>query len=141
MAVFLLKSKFGSAHVPPAATGAIFGDVSAGAFGADWIEELSGLGITGGCGSGNYCPNDPVTRRQMAAFLLKTLSGSDHVPPVAASAFSDVSEADSFEPWIMELYGLGVTGGCATSPLRYCPDNPVTRGQMAAFLVKTFGLQ
>jgi len=140
MAVFLLKSKYGSGHVPPVATGAIFGDVPANAFGADWIEELSGLGITGGCGNGNYCPNDPVTRRQMAAFLLKTLSGSDHVPPAAASAFADVSDADSFEPWIMELYGLGVTGGCATSPLRYCPDNPVTRGQMAAFLVKTFNL-
>ena len=37
--------------------------------------------------------------------------------------------------------GSNVTGGCATSPLRYCPDSAVTRGQMAAFLVKTFSLQ
>ena len=141
MAVFLLKAKYGSDHVPPPATGAVFGDVPSNAFAAAWIEELSGLGITGGCGGGNYCPNDPVTRKQMAAFLLKTLSGSDHVPPAAPSAFADVADGDNFEPWIMELYGLGVTGGCATSPLRYCPDNAVTRAQMAAFLVKTFSLQ
>ncbi len=141
MAVFLLRSKYGSGHVPPAATGTVFGDVAAGDFAASWIEELSGLGITLGCGNGNYCPNAPVTRAQMAAFLLRTLSGSSHVPAAAASAFSDVPDGDGFEPWIMELYGLGVTSGCATSPLRYCPDNSVTRGQMAVFLVRTFNLQ
>jgi hypothetical protein len=141
MAVFLLKSKLGAAYVPPAATGTVFADVPANGFAAAWIEDLAGRGITGGCGGSNYCPNAPVTRKQMAAFLLKTLLGSDHVPPVAASAFADVSDGDSFEPWIMELYGSNVTGGCATSPLRYCPDSAVTRGQMAAFLVKTFSLQ
>jgi hypothetical protein len=40
----------------------------------------------------------------------------------------------------MELYNLGVTSGCATGPLRYCPSDPNTRGQMAVFLVKTFNL-
>jgi hypothetical protein len=141
MAVFLLKSKLGSDHVPPAATGSVFLDVPANAFAAAWIEELAGLGVTGGCGGGNYCPGSPVTRAQMSAFLLKALSGSDHVPPAASSVFADVPDADSFEPWIMELYDMAVTGGCATSPLRYCPANPVTRGQMAPFLVKTFNLQ
>ncbi len=38
-------------------------------------------GITGGCGNGNYCPNNPVTRQQMAVFLLKALHGSTFVPP------------------------------------------------------------
>jgi hypothetical protein len=81
-----------------------------------------------------------VTRKQMAPFLLKALYGSGHVPPAASSVFSDVSNGDPFEPWIMELYNLGVTGGCATSPLRYCPDAANTRVQMAIFLVKTFNL-
>ena len=141
MAVFLLKSKFGSTHVPPPATGSVFDDVAAGDFAAAWIEELSARGITVGCTGTSYCPNASVTREQMAAFLLKTLYGSGHVPPAAGSVFSDVATSDSFEPWIMELYGLGVTGGCFTNPLRYCPTNPNSRGEMAVFLVKTFNLQ
>ena len=39
---------------------------------ADWIEELATEGITGGCGGGNYCPDAPNTRGQMAVFLVKT---------------------------------------------------------------------
>lgn len=141
MAVFLLKSKFGAAYVPPPATGTKFGDVHAGDFAAAWIEELANLGITAGCGDGtNYCPNGTVTRDQMAVFLLKSKYGSSHVPPAASSVFTDVSNANPFEPWIMELYNSGVTGGCATGPLRYCPSDPNTRGQMAVFLVKTFSL-
>ncbi len=58
----------------------------------------------------------------------------------ATSVFADVADGDLFEPWIMELYNLQITGGCGTSPLRYCPDNPNTRGQMAVFLVRTFNL-
>jgi hypothetical protein len=141
MAVFLLKSKLGSQHVPPPATGGVFDDVAPGDFAADWIEELASLGITAGCTPTSYCPDATVTREQMAAFLLKTLYGSSHVPPAAASAFSDVAGGDNFEPWIMELYNLRITVGCATGPLRYCPGNPNSRGEMAVFLVRTFNLQ
>jgi len=141
MAVFLLKAKLGSTHVPPAATGQVFADVPAGSFGAAWIEELASLGVTSGCGSGNYCPSAPVTRRQMATFLLKTKLGPSHVPPSATGVFADVPASDPTSSWIEELYGMTVTGGCLTNPLRYCPDSPNTRGQMAVFLVKTFGLQ
>jgi hypothetical protein len=140
MAVFLLKSKLGADHVPPPATGTVFADVHVGDFAADWIEELAGLGITAGCDPSNYCPGAAVTRDQMAVFLLKSKYGSGHVPPAASSVFSDVSNGDPFEPWIMELYNRGVTGGCGSSPLRYCPTNPNTRGQMAVFLVRTFSL-
>ncbi|HEY2796843.1 MAG TPA: M12 family metallo-peptidase [Thermoanaerobaculia bacterium] len=141
MAIFLLKSKFGASYVPPPATGTVFGDVHVGDFAADWIEELASQGITAGCGDGsNYCPTGTVTRDQMAVFLLKSLKGSSHVPPAASSVFSDVSNGNPFEPWIMELYNMGITGGCGTSPLRYCPSDPNTRGQMAVFLVKTFNL-
>jgi hypothetical protein len=141
MAIFLLKSKFGAGYVPPPATGTVFDDVHAGDFAADWIEELASLGITAGCGDGtNYCPTGTVTRDQMAVFLLKTLKGSAHVPPAASTVFADVANGNPFEPWIMELYNMGITGGCGTSPLRYCPSDPNTRGQMAVFLVKTFDL-
>jgi hypothetical protein len=140
MAVFLLKSKFGASHVPPPATGTVFADVAQGDFAAAWIEELASLGITAGCTPTTYCPGAPVTREQMAVFLLKSKYGAGHVPPSATSVFGDVPTADPFEPWIMELFNLGVTGGCNASPLLYCPVSPNTRGQMAVFLVKTFNL-
>ncbi|MFY9552285.1 MAG: M12 family metallo-peptidase [Thermoanaerobaculia bacterium] len=141
MAVFLLKSKFGASHVPPPATGTVFADVPANAFAAAWIEELASLGATGGCGGGNYCPGGTVTRRQMSVFLLKTKYGSGHVPPAATGVFADVPVSDPFAAWIEELYASAITGGCMTNPLRYCPNSPNTRGQMAVFLVKTFNLQ
>ncbi len=142
MAVFLLKAKFGSDHVPPPETGTIFNDVPVGSFAAAWIEELYNLGVTGGCGNGNYCPDDPVTRAQMAVFLLKTLLGSDYVPPPASGTiFADVPLGTFAVDFIEDLYARGVTGGCASNPLRYCPDNQNTRGEMSVFVTKTFSLE
>ncbi|MGE5142868.1 MAG: S-layer homology domain-containing protein [Acidobacteriota bacterium] len=138
MAVFLLKAKHGSLYVPPPCTG-IFPDVSCGSPFAPWIEQLFHEGITGGCGGGNYCPNNPVTRAQMAVFLLKSEHGSTYVPPACHGIFGDVTCPSTFADWIEQLFTEGVTGGCGGG--NYCPGNPNTRGQMAVFLVKTFGLQ
>jgi hypothetical protein len=71
MAVFLLRAKHGAGYSPPAATGA-FNDVDLGYWAVHWIEQLAAEGITVGCGEGNYCPEDPVTRAQMAVFLVRT---------------------------------------------------------------------
>jgi hypothetical protein len=70
MAVFLLRGKRGGAYSPPAAEG-LFSDVGASAPFALWIEELAREGVTLGCGGGSYCPQSPVTRGEMAAFLRK----------------------------------------------------------------------
>ena len=141
MAVFLLKSKFGSTYLPPPATGTVFTDVPASNPFAPWIENLAALGITGGCGSGIYCPNNPVTRQQMAIFLLKTKYGSTYAPPTGTGIFGDVSCPGIVCDFIEDLYSQGITGGCQASPLLYCPGNTNLRQQMAVFLVKTFGLQ
>ncbi|MET0620207.1 MAG: S-layer homology domain-containing protein, partial [Thermoanaerobaculia bacterium] len=137
MAVFLLKSKYGAAHVPPTATGTLFFDVPASNPFAPWIEQLANEGITGGCGSGNYCPSNAVTRSQMAVFLLKSRRGPNLVPPPATGVFADVPTSSPFAPWIEMLAAEEITGGCGGP--NYCPGNPVTRGQMAVFLSKTFG--
>jgi hypothetical protein len=71
MAVFLLRAKYGSGYTPPPATG-VFEDVDLSHWAVHWIEQLAAEGITKGCGSGNYCPEDPVTRAQMAVFLVRT---------------------------------------------------------------------
>ncbi len=81
MAVFLLKARYGEDHAPPPASGTVFLDVSAGDPFAPWIEELAALGVTAGCGGGNYCPGAAVTRSQMALFLLKTFLGSSVCAP------------------------------------------------------------
>jgi hypothetical protein len=72
MAVFLLRAEHGSAYAPPAATGTMFTDVPIGLSTAAWIEQLANEGITSGCGGGNYCPNQSVSRAQMAVFLQRT---------------------------------------------------------------------
>ena len=56
-------------NVSPDPAGATFGDVPVGHPFHRFIEALAAAGITGGCGGGNYCPNNPVTRGQMAVFL------------------------------------------------------------------------
>ncbi|HTY43424.1 MAG TPA: glycoside hydrolase family 44 protein [Thermoanaerobaculia bacterium] len=140
MAVFLLKASQGPHYAPPPATGTVFADVPAGAFAAAWIEDLASRGITGGCGAGLYCPNAAVTRRQMAAFLLKAEHGSPYVPPAPVGIFGDVPTDDPFAPWIEELAAEHVTAGCHSAPLLYCPDSSNTRGQMSVFLVKAFDL-
>ncbi len=141
MAVFLLKSKFGAAHVPPPCTGAVFTDVSCtGSTFDPWIEELAALGVTSGCGGELYCPGDSVTREQMAVFLLKSLAGSGYMPPACIPRFEDVPCSSDFAAWINDLAARGVTGGCSATPALYCPTAASNRGQMAVFLTKVFGL-
>jgi hypothetical protein len=137
-AVFLLRSKHGADYVPPPCTG-IFTDLAcpAGQF-VDWVEELFIEGITVGCGPSIYCPTDPVTRGQMAALLLKAKYGAGYLPPPCAGVFSDVVCPSLFSDWIEQLYAEHITSGCG--PSVYCPNDPNTRGQMAVFLVRTFGL-
>ena len=143
MAVFLLKADHGSAYLPPACSG-IFPDVEctpSPAFAVNWIERLYKEAITGGCGGGNYCPGNSVTRAQMAVFLLKSEHGATYVPPPCTGIFPDVecTPTPAFAVnWIEQLHNEGITGGCGGG--NYCPGNSVTRGQMAVFLVKTFGL-
>jgi hypothetical protein len=72
MAVFLLRMLEGSAYLPPACTTATFDDVPCSNPFAPWVEELVERGITAGCGFDIYCPNNPVTRGQMAVFLSAT---------------------------------------------------------------------
>ncbi|HTY43421.1 MAG TPA: right-handed parallel beta-helix repeat-containing protein [Thermoanaerobaculia bacterium] len=142
MAVFLLKAEHGSTFVPPSCAGRFTDVPCPGGFAVDWIEELANEGITGGCGGTNYCPNNAVRRDQMAVFLLKASQGSTYTPPPATGTiFADVPASAFAADWIEDLYARGITGGCLTNPLRYCPTNTNNRQQMAVFITKTFGLQ
>jgi len=141
MAVFLLRSKEGASYTPPPATG-IFDDVPPYDPLASWIEELVRRGITAGCSTSppQFCPDNAVSRRGMAVFLLRTREGPSYTPPPATGVFDDVPAYDPFAKWIEELVRRGITAGCSTSPPLYCPNNAVSRGSMAVFLVRTFNL-
>jgi glucose/arabinose dehydrogenase len=142
MAIFLLKGIHGPGYQPPPAQGNVFADVQPGDFAADWIEQLFAEGITAGCALNprRYCPNSSATRAEMAIFLLKSKHGPGYTPPATASSFSDVPNDHFAQDWIERLYAEGITSGCGTSPLRYCPANAVSRAEMAVFLSRTFGL-
>jgi hypothetical protein len=140
MAVFLLKAVHGPAWTPPPASGTIFSDVPAGAFAAAWIEALAREGITSGCGAGRFCPSAAVSRAQVAVLLLKAEHGPSWAPPPATGAvFSDVPAGSFAAAWIEQLAREGITGGCGAG--RFCPSAFASRGQMAVFLTKTFGLE
>jgi hypothetical protein len=141
MAVFLLRSRYGLCFVPPPCTNQVFDDVPCTSIFAPWINELVAQGITGGCAGGNnYCPTNPVLRQQMAVLLIRTLEGTAYTPPACTvETFTDVPCSSPFAPWIYDLVARNITAGCGGG--LYCPNLAANRGQMATFLVKTFGLQ
>jgi serine protease len=149
MAVFLLRGIHGAGYAPPSATGR-FDDVPVTGPNphplGNWIEQLAQEGITAGCSASppRYCPEDSVTRGQMAVFLLRAKHGAAYQPPEATGLFDDVPVTGPtphpLRNWIEQLAREGITAGCSASPPRYCPDAPVTRAQMAVFLVRAFNL-
>jgi hypothetical protein len=103
------------------------------------IEWAAAEGITKGCNppvNDRFCPDDFVTRGQMAAFLVRAFG---YTAGLGADLFID-DDGTTFENDIDRLGTAGVTTGCnpPTNNL-YCPDDFVTRGQMAAFLHRAFG--
>nr|MBO2500913.1 hypothetical protein [Acidimicrobiia bacterium] len=123
---------------PGGSTGVSFIDDNGHVFEAD-IEWLASSGITKGCNppkNDRFCPDDYVTRGQMAAFLVRALSYTDDG---GGNKFVD-DNGSVFEGDIDRLATAGVTRGCNPPKNdRFCPDERVTRGQMAAFLVRALG--
>jgi hypothetical protein len=137
MAIFILRSMHGSTYVPPSSTSS-FSDVPSSYWAAAWINELYHEGITSGCGVDPlvFCPDQTVTRAQMAVFLLRAKHGSTYLPPDSANIFSDVDSQHWAKNWINQFYTQGFTHGCTQNPLSYCPDNNVTRAEMSIFLLR-----
>ena len=142
MAVFLVRGVNGSNFSPPLPTGNAFEDVPPESFAAGFIEVFADLGITAGCSQEPrlYCPNDSVTRAQMAVFILRAVFGSDIIPDLATGIFDDVPPGSFAANFIERFLAEGITSGCSQEPRLYCPNDSVTRGQMAVFLVRAFGL-
>ena len=97
------------------------------------INTLHVHGITNGCAEAKFCPNQFITRGEMAAFLVRAFD----LPESSGDSFSD-DDWSLFEADIAALEASGVTSGCGTG--RFCPDRPVSRQEMAAFLIRALAL-
>ena len=114
-------------------------DTAAGAYYAESVSQLGERGVFAGtlC-EGGFCPDEALDRKTMAVWVVRVLDGEDPAA-VSGSRFSDV-DADSFyAPFVERMFVLGVTRGCGDGSV-FCPDDPVTRSQMAVFLSRAFDL-
>ncbi len=116
-----------------------FGDDSGSTFESD-INALADAGITKGCNppaNTKFCPDDRVSREQMAAFIVRAFDLKANSHP----GFNDVSASNTFYGDILKLGTAGVTKGCnPPANTLFCPTRNVTRGEMAAFLHRADGL-
>lgn len=101
------------------------------------IQAIRVRGITFGCATlpDRYCPDQALTRGQMAALIVRAIMG-DTFHYSGVPSFLDVTPAYGFFRHVQKMKELGVTLGC--TPQTYCPDSLTTRGEMAAFLVRAF---
>ena len=125
-----------SVSVTQRATVATFTDVTPSAFYFDYPNLVFTLGITNGCSTVplNFCPNDTITRGQMAKFLVIAVLGSSNFTYNPVPYFADVLSGAPFFTYIQKLKELGITKGCSAA--QFCPNGPVTRDQMAAFIIR-----
>ena len=121
--------------------GAAPADLDLGTERFDAVEALTVDGVLGdtGCGPGLFCPGDPIPRWMMAVWLVRVVDGHDP-EPAGASRFVDVDASQWWATHVERLADLGITVGCVSEPAQYCPDDPVTRAQMATFLNRAFHL-
>ena len=137
MAAFLLRATGGADSLPTYR--GTFPDVPAGQWYTGYVEKLAELGISTGYTDGTFRPSGPVTRAEMAIFITRAI-GEEGNLATSRGLFSDVPASAPYAAATERLYDLGITLGCATGPLRYCPADGVTRDQMASFLARAFGL-
>ena len=100
----------------------------------DDIAWMAARGITLGCDDTDFCPNLELTRAQMASLLVRALE----LPAVSGNRFVDVSGVHTAN--INALAETGITLGCTPDGRSFCPNTTVTRGQMASFMARAFGL-
>jgi hypothetical protein len=101
------------------------------------IRAVVTAGLMPGCGEDRFCPDRPVTRGEAAAILENAMHKGARVRLAPASGlFTDVPASAPNACYIEQLFIDHVTNGCSASPLRFCPDDPVTRETLAVLLVR-----
>jgi hypothetical protein len=137
VSALLLVTLSAPAELPPGGT---FVDDDGGLHEGS-IEAVAAVGITVGCNppaSDRFCPDRPVTRAEMATFLTRAL---DLEQPLGIDTFTD-DDASVHRGSIEAIAAVGITVGCnPPTGDRFCPDQSVTRAQMASFLTRALHLE
>jgi len=134
MAVFVIRSVMGGDSFAYNQT-PHFSDVLANNLYFPWIQKMQDLGVALPCATNQYCPDAAVTRGIMAVLIIRSRFGTSMPANYPTTPyFTDVPANHPYFPWIQKMKQLGITTGC--SPTTYCPDDPVTRGQMAVFIMR-----
>lgn len=116
---------------------AAFSDLVPDSYYARFVNRLVELGIVEGFPDGTFRPDDPVSRAEISALLVRSL-GVDTVGDAPTRSFIDVAHDAWYAPFVEALRIAGITTGCAID--RFCPQDAVTREQMALFLARAFQL-
>ena len=100
------------------------------------VDVFSG---TGCADSDGLCPDEDLPRWEMAVWLVRILDRTDP-PAIDSSRFADVDPGAWWSQHAERLAELGIVEGCETDPVRFCPDDPIDRGRVAAVLARAFDL-
>lgn len=117
-----------------------FSDVADDAWYRADLEWMAELGVVVPYEDGTFRPDEPLTRLDMAGFLVRAFEGIGVVAD-PEGVFSDVAADAEGAGEVEGVLAAGVTSGCSRDPLRYCPTDPVRRDQMASLLVKALATQ
>ena len=117
-----------------------FIDVPEGAYFSVPVMTLAEQGVFTGTEWGDsFCPDAPIDRKTMAVWTVRVLDGEDP-PRVSESRFNDVNSWDFHAPFIERMAELEVTTGCGDDGSGFCPNDSVTRAEMAVFLSRAYDL-
>ena len=119
-----------------------FADVAADSIHLPAINALAEAAVLDGteCGSGLFCPSQPLQRWTAAVWLVRAFD-TEPASALDESRFADVEPGEWWAPHAERLAEMGITDGCRTDPLRYCPAGTMTRGRTASFLARALDLE
>ncbi len=142
MAIFVVRAIYGSDNFTYTTT-PYFTDVTPTTFAFQWIKKLRDLGITAGCTATTFCPGDVVTRDEMAIFIIRTrlglsIAGSSPTFTYPSSPYFTDATADSefAYAWIQRLRLRRILRPDVITATSYCSTQPVTREEMATFIMR-----
>ena len=103
-----------------------------------YIEALYQAGYTAGCSTNPmmFCPDQILDRAQSSVFMLRGTMGSAYTPPAAPwNTFvnDDWTGYEWAQAWAEGMFQEGLTAGCQTSPLMFCPETQLSRVEASVF--------
>ena len=131
----IVKPILQAALIEPITANNPYADVANNSFNADWIETFKAEGLTEGCDTNKFCPNNLVTKEQLAKMIIQV---KGLTPTTPTGIFNDVPTNGFNANYIETLLNEEFTTGCAVGPNRFCPKQIVTHEIFNNILNKAF---